>query len=48
MTDAEMEEKFRLQVAKHLPADRVDRLLRVLGNIENEPNVKNLIAATLV
>ena len=48
MTDAEMEEKFRLQVAKHLPADRVDRLLRVLGNIENEPNVNNLIAATLV
>jgi 2-methylcitrate dehydratase len=48
MTDAEMEEKFRLQVQKHLPADRVDRLLAVLRNIENEPNVNGLIAATLV
>ena len=40
MTDAEMEEKFRLLVAKHLPADRVDRLLRLLWSIENEPNVE--------
>ena len=48
MTDAEMEEKFRLLVAKHLPADRVDRLLRTLGNIENEPTINNLIAATVV
>jgi hypothetical protein len=48
MTDAEMEEKFRLQVAKHLPAGRVDRLLRILCNIENEPTVNGLIAATVV
>jgi len=48
MTDAEMEEKFRLLVAKHLPADRVDRLLRILWNIENEPTLGNLISATLV
>jgi 2-methylcitrate dehydratase len=48
MTDAEMEEKFRLLAAKHLPAEPVDRLLRVLWNIENEPNVNGLIAATLV
>jgi 2-methylcitrate dehydratase len=48
MTDAEMEEKFRLLVEKHLPAERVDRLLRVLWNIENEPTLGNLIAATLV
>jgi 2-methylcitrate dehydratase len=48
MTDAEMEEKFRLLVAKHLAADRVDRLLRVLWNIKNEPTVNNLIAATFV
>jgi 2-methylcitrate dehydratase len=48
MTDAEMEEKFRLLVQKHLPADRTDHLLRILGNIENEPTVNNLIAATLV
>jgi 2-methylcitrate dehydratase len=48
MTDAEMEEKFRLLVGKHLPAERVDRLLRILGNIENEPTLGNLISATLV
>jgi 2-methylcitrate dehydratase len=48
MTDAEMEEKFRLMAQKHLPADRVDNLLRLLWNIENEPKVSNLIAATVV
>ena len=48
MTDAEMEEKFSLLVAKRLAADRVDRLLRILWNIENEPTVNNLIAATFV
>ena len=48
MTDAEMEEKFRLLVRKHLPADRVDRLLHILWNIENEPNLNSLIAATVV
>jgi 2-methylcitrate dehydratase len=47
MTDAELEEKFRLMAQKHLPADRVDRLLHVLRGIENEPEVANLIAATL-
>ena len=30
MTDAEMEEKFRLMAQKHLGADRVDNLLRLL------------------
>lgn len=48
MTDAELEEKFRLLVQKHLPADRTDRLLHILWNIEKEPTVGNLIAATLV
>ncbi len=48
MTDAEMEEKFRLMVGKHLGAERVDGLLRLIWNIENEPTVGNLIAATLV
>jgi 2-methylcitrate dehydratase len=48
MTDAEMEEKFSLMVKKHLPADRVDNLLRLLKGIENEPKVANLIAATVV
>ena len=47
MTDAELEEKFRLMAQKHLPADRVDRLLRILWGIENEPEVANLIAATV-
>jgi 2-methylcitrate dehydratase len=48
MTDAEMEEKFSLMASKHLPADRVERLLRLLRGIENEPNVSQLIAATVV
>jgi 2-methylcitrate dehydratase len=48
MTDAEMEEKFRLMVQKHLRADRVDNLLRLLWGIENEPQVSTLIAATRV
>src|ERR1041384_8275041 len=37
MTDAEMEEKFRLMSQKHLPADRVDALLRLLWGLENVP-----------
>lgn len=48
MTDAEMEEKFRLMAQKHLPADRVDNLLRVVWSIDKEPQVSNLIAATRV
>jgi 2-methylcitrate dehydratase len=48
MTDAEMEEKFSLMAAKHLPAERVEKLLRVLKGIENEPGVGGLIAATVV
>jgi 2-methylcitrate dehydratase len=48
MTDAEMEEKFSLMAKKHLPADRVDNLLRILRGLENEPKVSNLIAATVV
>lgn len=47
MTDAEMEEKFRLMVGRHLPADRLDRLLGVLRGIENEPQVNGLMSATL-
>src|SRR5215472_11066331 len=47
MTDAELEEKFRLMAQKHLPADRVDRLLRVLWGIESEPDMSRLIKATL-
>jgi len=48
MTEAEMEEKFRLMAQKHLAATRVDALLRLLWNIENEPQVTPLIAATRV
>ena len=48
MTDAEMEEKFRLMAQKHLSADRVDNLLRILWGLENEKQVSTLIAATQV
>jgi 2-methylcitrate dehydratase len=48
MTDAEMEDKFRLMSQKHLGADRVDDLLRLLWGIENQPQVSTLIAATRV
>jgi hypothetical protein len=48
MTDAEMEEKFRLMAQKHLGADHVDNLLRLLWGIENVPQVNAVIAATLV
>jgi 2-methylcitrate dehydratase len=48
MTDAEMEEKFRAMAQKHLPADRVDNLLRILWNIENAPQANQLIAATVI
>jgi 2-methylcitrate dehydratase len=48
MTDAEMEEKFRLMAQKHLGADRVDNLLRLLWGIENVPQVSALLAATVV
>ena len=48
MTDAEMEEKLRLMAQKHLPANRVDNLLRILWSLEKEPQVSNLIAATRV
>ena len=48
MTDAEMEEKFRLMAQKHLGADRVDNLLRLLWGIETVPQVSALIAATKI
>jgi 2-methylcitrate dehydratase len=48
MTDAEMEEKFRLMAQKHLRADRVDNLLRLLWGIESEPQVSTLVAAKRV
>ena len=48
MTDAEMEQKFRLMAQKHLSPDRVDNLLRVLWGLENEKQVSTLIAATRI
>ena len=48
MTDAEMEEKFRLMAQKHMSANRIDNLLRLLWGIEREPQVNTLIAATRV
>jgi 2-methylcitrate dehydratase len=46
MTDAEMEEKFRLMAEKHLSAERVDNLLRQLWALDRLPQVSALIAAT--
>ena len=46
MTDAELEKKFRQMAQHHLPAARVDRLLKLIWGIDNEPRVDNLIAAT--
>ena len=48
MTDAEMEEKFRLMAEKHLDAGRVDKLLRLLWGIESVPQVSEVIAAAVV
>jgi len=48
MTNAEMEEKFRLMAQKNLPADRVDALLRLLWGLENVPQASALIAATRI
>ena len=46
MTDAEMEDKFRLLAGKQLSAERVDELLRLLWGLEREPSIKAVIAAT--
>ena len=48
MTDAEMEEKFRSMAQKHLRADRVDNLLRLLWEVERIEKVETLISATRV
>jgi 2-methylcitrate dehydratase len=46
MTDAEMEEKFRSLARKHLPAERIDALLRQLWALETAPGVGPLIEMT--
>ena len=48
MTDAEMEEKFRLMAQRHLRPDRVDRLVRLLWQVESVSNINTLISATRV
>jgi 2-methylcitrate dehydratase len=48
MTDAEMEEKFRLLAQQHLSVDRVDALVRRLWRIESEPQVSELITMTMM
>ena len=48
MTDAEMEEKFRLLAAKQLSADRVDNLLHLLWGIGSLPHAGAILAATQV
>jgi 2-methylcitrate dehydratase len=48
MTDAEMEEKFRLLAQERLSADRVDALVRRLWRIESEPRVSGLIMMTIM
>jgi 2-methylcitrate dehydratase len=48
MTDAEMEEKFRSLARKHLPAERIDALLRQLWALEDLPKAGTLIEMTKV
>ena len=48
MTDAEMEEKFRGLAHKHLPAARMDALLRQLWALENVPKAGALVEMTRV
>jgi 2-methylcitrate dehydratase len=47
MTDAELEEKFRLMAEPHLAAARVDRLLSLIWDIDKAAKIDELIAATL-
>ena len=48
MTDAEMEEKFRLLAGKQLPADRIDALLKQLWALEDMPQAGALIPMTRI
>jgi 2-methylcitrate dehydratase len=48
MTDAEMEEKFQSLARKHLPADRIDPLLRQLWTLEDMPKAGTLVEMTRV
>jgi 2-methylcitrate dehydratase len=48
MTDAELEEKFRGLARKHLPAERIDALLRQLWTLEDMPQAGKLAEMTRV
>src|SRR5262245_32777983 len=48
MTDVEMEEKFRGLARKHLPPDRLDKLLQQLWMLENMPKAASLVEMTRV
>lgn len=48
MTDAEMEEKFRLLARRQLPTERVDNLVRQLWTLENMPKAGALVEMTRV
>jgi 2-methylcitrate dehydratase len=48
MTDDEMEEKFRSRARKHLPAERIDALLRQLWTLEDMPKAGALLEMTKV
>ncbi len=48
MTDAETDEKFRAMAQKHLPAAKIDSLLRQLWTLENLPKVATLMEMTRV
>jgi hypothetical protein len=41
-----MEEKFRSLAREHLPADRIDALLRQLWNLEDLPRAGTLVEMT--
>jgi 2-methylcitrate dehydratase len=48
MTDAEMEEKFRLLASRQLPTDRVEILVRQLRALEDMPKAGALVEMTRV
>jgi 2-methylcitrate dehydratase len=48
MTDAEMEDKFRLLARRHLSTEKVDALLRRLWTLEDMSNAGTLVEMTKV
>jgi hypothetical protein len=48
MTDAEMEEKFRLLAKRQLPAARTDALLRQLWALDELPRIGPLVELTRI